>query len=165
MSEIDTLMNDSIWAQLQESPVIVKPSRDEPPLTMDNAEAFILKNAQTLINNSIESMESIKELVCSAPGDAEVAESLAKLIEATSGAIDTVNKILLADKRNATMIKSKQMDIDSRKEPFETAVGARLMLTREELIQKLALNSTAANNLKTIDAKVISEPLELKDSN
>jgi hypothetical protein len=78
----------------------------------------------------------MKEVVHHMP-EAENISSLAELIKASSGAIETLNKIVIQDKKTNTTITSKKMDIESRKELQTSDQGHALTMSREEIMAKL----------------------------
>ena len=91
----------------------------------------------------------MKEVVHHMP-EAENMSALSELVKASTGAIDTLNKIVLQDKKSNTTIKAKQMDIESRKELQSSDQQHALTMSREEVIAKL-LNSKDAID---VDAEV-----------
>lgn len=129
---------DSIIEQLKHVPKIVNEVREtSDTLTKENLEDFILKHTGKLVAQAAESVTLVKDYVETAP-NAEDVTALAELIRATSTAVESLNRILVTDKRNSNSLKIKQMELDSRQKQFDTAVGVKIMLTREELLQQLA---------------------------
>lgn len=128
---------NSIIEQLKQVPkaaAVIDSQTDE--LTKDNLENFIIKHTGNLVKQATESVALVKDYVETAP-NAEDVTALAELIRATSTAVEILNKTLIADKRNQTVVQVKEMEIKSRQEQFDTAVGVKLMLTREELMKQL----------------------------
>lgn len=128
---------NSIIEQLKQVPkavAVINDQKDE--LTKDNLENFIIKHTGNLVKQATESVALVKDYVETAP-NAEDVTALAELIRATSTAVEILNKTLIADKRNQTVVQVKEMEIRSRQEQFDTAVGVKLMLTREELMKQL----------------------------
>ena len=82
-------------------------------------------------------MDEIKDYVSAAP-DSRDLEALSKLIGASAAAIETLNKIQIADEKNKTQIGIKAMDIEAKKE---------LTMQNAELINKLI------GEAKVIDVK------------
>lgn len=78
---------------------------------------------------------------------------MADLIAATSTAIETLNKIIVSDKKNETIIKAKDMDIKSRKELKESDNTTKLLATREQVFKMLI--DSANNSAKIIDAEIV----------
>ena len=92
----------------------------------------------------------MKDFVSSAPESRDIS-SLSELINATASAIETLNKIIVTEKRNETIIKAKTMDIESRKNLAETAHNTKLLATREEVFK--ALMAQAVENMNAIETK------------
>lgn len=128
---------DSIIEQLRNVPrAITEVSQEEDVLTKDNLEDFILKYTGNLVKQASESVSLVKDYVETAP-NAEDVTALAELIRATSTAVEGLNKILVTNKRSKTAMDIKQLEIQSKQQQFNTAVGVGLMLTREELMKQL----------------------------
>lgn len=147
---------NSIIEQLKQVPkavAIVQEQTDE--LTKDNLEQFILKHTGNLVKQATESVALVKDYVETAP-NAEDVTALAELIRATSTAVEILNKTLISDKRNQTVVHVKELEIKSRQEQFDTAVGVKLMLTREELMKQL-LNTPKSQVIDVGAEKAIEE--------
>jgi len=69
--------------------------------------------------------------------EAENVSSLAELIKASTGAIDTLNKLVVQDKKSNTTIKAKKLDIESKKQLQTSDQQHKLLLSREEVIERL----------------------------
>ena len=67
------------------------------------------------------------------------------LIKASSGAIETLNKIVIQDKKTNTTIASKKMDIESRKELQSSDQSHALTMSREEIMAKLINDKSIIN--------------------
>tara|TARA_R110000868_G_scaffold54509_7_gene170296 strand:+ start:1263 stop:1742 length:480 start_codon:yes stop_codon:yes gene_type:complete len=144
---------DGILDQLRANNTVIKKIDNSPEVTKENLEAFILKHTSELVKSSSEAVELVKDYVTSAP-NAEDVTALADLVKATATAVNTLNSLLSTEKKNNTLIRIKEMDINSRKEELNTAIGVKLLLTREELMKQL-LNSAQLIE----DAKIINVDL------
>ena len=122
------------------------------PLTKENMEKFVIEKAGRLVEESLDVMTNVKDYISSAPESKDVG-SLSDLIAATATAIETLNKIIVTDKRNETLIKTKEMDIVSRKELKEVDSNTKLLTTREQVFKMLI--DSANNSAKIIDAEII----------
>jgi vacuolar-type H+-ATPase subunit E/Vma4 len=122
------------------------------PLTKENMEKFVIEKAGRLVEESLDVMTNVKDYISSAPESKDVG-SLSDLIAATATAIETLNKIIVTDKRNETVIKAKEMDIASRKELKEVDSNTKLLTTREQVFKMLI--DSANNSAKIIDAEII----------
>ena len=121
-------------------------------LSKENMEKFVIENAGKLIKESLEVVTNVKDYISSAPESKDVS-SLADLIAATSTAIETLNKIIVSDKKNEPIIKAKDMDIRSRRELKESENTTKLLATREQVFKMLI--DSANNSAKIIDAEIL----------
>jgi len=159
MSEELNEMVGDLLSQLndaKEKAVVAEKKSD--PLTKETMEKFVIEKAGRLIEESLEVMTNVKDYISSAPESKDVG-SLSDLIAATATAIETLNKIIVTDKRNETVIKAKEMDIASRKELKTADTTTKLLLSREEVFKMLI--DSANKSAKIIDAEVIDEKPQL----
>ncbi len=105
-------------------------------ISKDEVEDFIIQKSSKLIQDSLELIDNMKEVVHHMP-EAENVSSLAELIKASTGAIETLNKLVVQDKKSNTTIQAKQLDIDSKKELQSADQHHALMLSREEVLDRL----------------------------
>jgi len=127
--------------------------KESNPLTKENMEKFVIEKAGKLVEESLDVINNVKDYISSAPESKDVG-SLAELIASTSTAIETLNKIIVTDKRNDTLIKAKEMDIASRKELKQADNTTKLLATREQVFKMLI--DSANNSAKIIDAEIIN---------
>ena len=146
MSEDDSLDSvDSLINQLKSIPKATKEvDQVEDALTKENLEEFILKHTGNLVKQASESVTLVRDYVEAAP-NAEEVTALAELIKATSSAVESLNRILITDKKTSTAIKIKEMDNKSRQKELDAVVGLKLRSTREELMKQL-INATVIEN-------------------
>jgi hypothetical protein len=147
MSEDDSLDSvDSLINQLKSIPKATKEVEQvEDTLTKENLEEFILKHTGNLVKQASESVTLVRDYVEAAP-NAEEVTALAELIKATSSAVESLNRILITDKKTNTAIKIKEMDNKSRQKELDAVVGLKLRSTREELMKQL-INATVIENV------------------
>ena len=105
-------------------------------ISKEEVEDFIIQKSSKLIQDSLELIDNMKEVVHHMP-EAENVSSLAELIKASTGAIETLNKLVVQDKKSNTTIKAKQLDIDSKKQLLAAEQQHALMLSREEVLDRL----------------------------
>jgi hypothetical protein len=130
--EIGTLID-----QLQSASAAAKKVPAEPDLLKkEQMEKFVVEKAGELVKESLDFMKSMKDFVASAPNGEDVS-AIANLITATSSAIDSLNKLIVTDKKIDAAVKIKEMDIASKKEIADSNNDNRLQLTREEIFRKL----------------------------
>lgn len=130
----------SLIDQLKESNKLAKTVDKQPfSLNKEDLESFILNNTGKLIQDSMETIDNIKQYIISAPEPEDV-HSLAELYKASTGAIEALNKILLQQQKSETQIAVKTMDIKSKQELADAKDKGRITFTREEIVEQL-LNS------------------------
>jgi hypothetical protein len=137
MSEDYSEEADSLIDQLKENTGLIRNAsrREDFELDKEELEQFILNSSGKLIRDSLEVIDGMRDYVEAAP-DAESISSLAELMKASTNAIDTLNKVLIQDKRSATQVGVKKMDIEAKKE-LEVSSNSKNMLTREDVFKKL----------------------------
>jgi len=145
-----------ILDQLKSAPKVIR-KVESMNLTKENLEEFILKYAGDLVQTSSDAVNTINDHILSAP-TAEDVVALAELIKASNSSIETLNKMFLTDKKHHTLIKIKQMDVDSRKKELDTAIGAKLLMSREELMKQFLMN--VSEPIKTIDGEIIQDEIK-----
>lgn len=136
----------------------------EVPKTEQDIQDFILKNSAELATLSVKSVKNLQQVV-TATGDPEQMASLASLIAAGAGAIETINKIHLQNKKAEANRDLKKIDIEGKKEIQRLKNDGYLNLpqgntnilvaTREEMIAQL----TGKVKAKTIN--VTNDVIEL----
>ena len=82
-----------------------------------------------------------------ASGDPDSISALSELIKASTGAIESLNKIVIQNKRTATSIATKGMDISSKHAIEDKRQEGALIGDREEILKRIL-----------DDAKVIEVP-------
>ena len=115
---------------------ILQVTENSTELSKEDVEQFIIQKSSKLIQDSLELIDNMKEVVHHMP-EAENVSSLAELIKASTGAIETLNKLVVQDKKSNTTIKAKQLDIDSKKELQSSDQLHALTLSREEVLDRL----------------------------
>ena len=154
---MDDINPDDLISQLKNIPTDSKMLQrrgaiEHPELSKEDVEEFVINKSCKLIQDSLELIDNMKEVVHHMP-EAENISSLAELIKASSGAIETLNKIVIQDKKTNTTITSKKMDIESRRELQTADQSHALTLSREEIMAKLI------NNKSVIDVNAeVTEP-------
>ena len=121
--------------QLKENNKLVKKASNNFQLEKSDLEQFILNNTGKLIQDSMETIDTIKQYVVNAPEPEDV-HSLAELYKASTSAIEALNKILLQQQKSDTQIAVKTMDIQS-KHNLANDNKEKITFTREEIFDKL----------------------------
>ena len=138
--DADDLEVETLIDQLKDTTSFIKKTEKKAKefnLDKSDLEQFILNSSGKLITDSLNVIDDMREFVESAP-DADTISSLAALMKASTDAIDTLNKVLIQDKKSATQVGVKQMDIEAKKELLEAKENSAInTLTREEVFKKL----------------------------
>lgn len=130
---------NDIIAQLKEIPKEAKQiinKQELEPLEKEKVEQFIIDQSAKLIQDSMEMINNMKEVVFHVP-DSDNVSSLAELIKASTGAIETLNKLVTQDKKSQTQIQVKHMDIQSKQVLQDSEQEHKLKISREDVLKKL----------------------------
>tara|TARA_Y100000310_G_C20067217_1_gene527680 strand:- start:73 stop:537 length:465 start_codon:yes stop_codon:yes gene_type:complete len=138
----DTINNDDVKTlvdQLKDNNQLAKKATKQSTelgLPKEELETFILDNSAKLIRDSLDTLGAVKDYVMASP-DAESVHSLAELYKASSTALDTLNKILIQNKRVEGQVAVKVMDIEAKKQLSQGTEQAKITFTRDEIFEKL----------------------------
>jgi len=149
MDDEEEILND-LLGQLKENTSFnnkAMKNHEHFELPKEELEKFILNTSGRLVKDSLDMIDIVKERVAGAAEPEDVA-SLSELFKASTSTIEALNKVLLQDKKAMTTLAVKKMDIDSKKELAETETKARMMASREEVMEQLIKDA------KLIDATV-----------
>jgi len=130
---------NDIIAQLKNIPKEAKQiaaKKDMEPLEKEEVEQFIIDQSAKLIKDSMEMIDNMKEVVFHVP-DADNVSSLAELVKASTGAIETLNKLVAQEKKSKTQLQVKQLDIQSKQMLQNSEQEHKLKISREEVLKKL----------------------------
>ena len=123
----------------------------------EDLEQFILDNQGTLIKDSVDVLQIMKQYVAAAP-NAEDIGSFAELLKATSTAIDNLTKLHTANQRTDTQVKLKTMDIEAKKDINDDNNRLKLIGTREEIFNKMLEDSNVIDieckNVDDVEAEI-----------
>tara|TARA_R110000824_G_scaffold74657_1_gene189677 strand:+ start:4940 stop:5392 length:453 start_codon:yes stop_codon:yes gene_type:complete len=146
---------NDIIAQLKEIPKEAKQvsnKQELEPLEKEKVEQFIIDQSAKLIQDSMEMINNMKEIVFHVP-DSDNVSSLAELIKASTGAIETLNKLVTQDKKSQTQLQIKHLDIQSKHVLQDSDQEYKLKISREEVLKKLINGKDVIN----ADSKELSE--------
>lgn len=121
---------------------------EEFKLNPEDLEQFIIDKTGALVNSSIDMVNTVKQYVEAAPNPEDV-ESLASLLKAATGSIDTLSKVFIQNKKTNTSIEMKKMDIDSKKQLLDQDHQNKLLLSREDVLDELL------SSAKVIEAEIV----------
>ena len=97
---------DSLIGQLKDTTKTNKNIQKEAEsigLNPSDVEDFVIKNSSKLVEHSIEAIDEIKDYIL-ASGDPDSISALSELIRASGGALESLNKIVVQNKRSATSL-------------------------------------------------------------
>jgi hypothetical protein len=143
---------ENILSQLKSLPSAKKQVEQLPSLTPEQLEQFVIDKTADLVNKSMEILDEYRDFLTATPGE-ESAAAMAELINASNGAIETLSKIAVSNKKVNTSIKLKDMDIQARKEIAKDDNATRLLMSRQD-IMKLLKDADNAIDAETV---VVSE--------
>lgn len=127
---------NSILNQLKNFNAPAAPKQETSAPNAEELEKFIINKSSELIDKSLQVLDEYRDFLTATPSE-QSAEAMSNLINASSSAIETLNKVLAANKKAATSIKIKEMDIKARVDNNKRDNATKLMMTRKELMQML----------------------------
>jgi len=129
----------SLVDQLKESTIVnneVCKKTEELGLEPEDVEQFVVKNSGHLVQQSLHAIDEVKDYIM-ASGDPDSISALSELIRASSGALESLNKIVVQNKRSATSITTKQMDVTAKYTIEEKKNEHALIASHEEVFKKI----------------------------
>ena len=148
MSEELNEMVGDLLSQLNDAQEKAKQAEKESnPLKKEELEKFVVEKGGNLVEESLSMIKNVRDYIISSP-EAKDVDAFAGLVAATSAAIDTLNKIVVNDKKSETSVKVKQMDIESRKELKQEETNQKFLATREQIF-KMLMDSTKKDAQET----------------
>ena len=129
----------------------VRNSADQLSLDPQDIEQFVINNSGHLVQQSLEVMDNVKDYIM-ASGDPDSISALSELIRASSGAIESLNKIVVQNKRTETTLTAKKMDVTAKYAIEDKKNEGALIASREEVFKKIL------EDAKVIDISTESDP-------
>lgn len=133
---LDKTVNDIINQIKSQSQTIKKVEKEQKTLSKEDLEKFVIDNAATVVNDSVEMIQGIKDVLMTCPADSKLIESTAELVKAVTGAIDSLSKLKLSDDKIKASKELKQMDIDAKNIDVPSGTVG-LLISREDLFKEL----------------------------
>ena len=133
--ELDEAVNDII-TQIKGSKETVQEKQDDVEIDRESLEEFIMQNSGKLVTKSLDIVDNVNDYIASAPENRDVA-ALAELIKASSGAIDTLQKLHTSNERNETQKEVKRMDVESKERISIVDNQTKVLLSREDIMDAL----------------------------
>jgi hypothetical protein len=142
-------IGDSILDQLQSS-LTTKQQPQETELTPENLEKFVLDKSATLVTQSMDAVDNLKDYIQAGASDKEII-AFAEVVKASSAALESLNKLLQSKEKIKSSKELKEMDIKARKEMNTVDNQTRLLLSREDLMKQLIADSDKVIDVTPID--------------
>jgi len=142
-------IGDSILDQLQSS-LTTKQQPQETELTPENLEKFVLDKSATLVTQSMDAVDNLKDYIQAGASDKEII-AFAEVVKASSAALESLNKLLQSKEKIKSSKELKEMDIKARKEINTVDNQTRLLLSREDLMKQLITDSENIIDVTPID--------------
>lgn len=135
--ELDQDINNIISQIKNQGKTIKNIERERPELQKEDLERFIIDNAASVVADSIEMVQGLKQDVL-AGGDSKLVEATAELVKAVTGAIDALSKLKLSDDKLKSQRDLKKMDIESKTISDNDFGGqSGVFISREDLLKHL----------------------------
>lgn len=150
-NDLDEVADDIINQLKNQDRSLKNIEKEYPELSPEEVDSFILKYGSKAVIDLADVLKEQADLV-KQTGDEKQVLALAELAKSFQGNLEVLQKRSIANNKNDTAVKIKQMDIDSKKESQEHEEMTRLTMSREELF-KIMLQKT--NDVKTEETKVI----------
>jgi len=170
----DTTVATAVVTRTSTTPI--NESEVDSPKTDAELQEFIIKNSAKLATLSIKSVQELQKVTV-ATGDPEQMAGLASLITAGAGAIETINKIHIQNKKAEIAKDVKKLEIEGKKEIQKLKndgylnlpqAGTNILIaTREEIIKELTgkvKNKTKDSILPggdQIDVQALEQPQQV----
>jgi len=136
MSEIDDAVDDILSQIKDHKTTTTEIQKVDKDFDADKLEEFILNKTSSLVNTSIEMVEDVKDYISSAPENRDVA-SLAELIRASTGAIDTLTKLHTSKEGNKSRKEIKQLDVEAKERMNIADNQTKVLLSRDDIMKAL----------------------------
>jgi len=143
---------ENILSQLKSLPTARRQMEQTPNLTPEQLEQFVIDKTADLVTKSMEILDEYRDFLTATPGE-ESAAAMAELINASNGAIETLSKIAVSNKKINTSIMIKDMEIQARKDIARDDNNTKLLMSRQDLM-KLLKDADAAIDAESV---VVSE--------
>lgn len=115
---------------------IQKASSNEEVATKDNVEEFVLKNSSEVVNSALNILKSFEGAVQHIQSPDEIA-AYSELVNASTNALDTLNKIVIQNKKADAAKEVKLLDIESKQQLQANDHKMKLMASREDIMKMI----------------------------
>ena len=110
----------------------------------EEIEAFVVQNSGKLVQRSLQAIDEVKDYIM-ASGDPDSIGALSELIRASSGALESLNKIVVQNKRSHTTLTAKTMDVQAKYAIEEKKNENAVIASREQMLEKLISDAKVIN--------------------
>ena len=115
---------------------IQRATSSEDIATKDNVEEFVLRNSSEVVNSAMNILKSFEGAVQHIQSPDEIA-AYSELVNASTNALDTLNKIVLQNKKAEAAKEVKQLDIYSKQQLQANDHKMKLMASREDIMKMI----------------------------
>lgn len=115
---------------------IQRAASNEDIATKDNVEEFVLRNSSEVVNSAMNILKSFEGAVQHIQSPDEIA-AYSELVNASTNALDTLNKIVLQNKKAEAAKEVKQLDIQSKQQLQANDHKMKLMASREDIMKMI----------------------------
>lgn len=161
--EATTTLQPVISSSIATTSAVPMPVTQPFTLTEDNLSEFILQNAQKIIQDGVKTIRDLQPIV-GATFDSKLLESYAEVVKATTGSIDTLNKLNIEKHKTKASKEMKIMDIEAKKQITQQKVSnntVNIIATREEVMKILndATEKLIEKPAIDVNSSVMSDPV------
>ena len=150
MSENNEFSVNDLIDQIKQSTVETKKVvKENPEITKENLEEFVLNSTGRLVTQGLEIVEGVKEYVMNNPESREVI-ALSEALKAVASALSVVKDIQVTQMKKDSSLEIKKLEIESRKQLKNTDIQAKFLMSRDEVFKKIM------EEAKTIEAEAIT---------
>ena len=125
---------------------------EDQNLTPEDLEAFVIKNSSNLVGKSLNAIDEIKDVI-TASGDPDSISALSDLIKASNSALDSLNKIVIQNKRSKTTLTAKTMDVQAKYAIEEKKNENALIASRDEMFKMIKDATVIEAEETTLDSQ------------
>lgn len=142
--EINTLLQE-----LHTVPATIK-AAETFSLSGEDLKQFLLDQAGVLIKNSVECVNSYKDLLGGNP-DIKEAGALAELIKAASTTIESLNKVYIQDERTKSAREVENIRAKAKQELANNESSLTIKMSRKDLMNMINNKTKSSENIIDVE--------------
>lgn len=142
--EINTLLQE-----LHTVPATIK-AAETFSLSGEDLKQFLLDQAGMLIKNSVECVNSYKDLLGGNP-DIKEAGALAELIKAASTTIESLNKVYIQDERTKSAREVENIRAKAKQELANNESSLTIKMSRKDLMNMINNKTKSSENIIDVE--------------